>query len=346
MATIRLKHVNSFRDRHRRLRYYFRRPGFKALALPGEVGSGEFMSAYHSALAQTAAPVPAGSSRIKPGTLASLIATYYGSAEFMSLAVATQKSRRTTLEAFRREDGDKQVSTLEAWHIQKILAKIDKPHSRRNWVRSVRPVMRLAVAIGMRKTDPLAGIMCKLPKSDGYHTWTDQEIAQYRAYWPLGTPARLAMELALETTSRRGDVTHIGPQHIRNGAIHIRHTKNRADVTIPVTPELQAAIEATPTTHLTFLHTQAGTPYAAKTLGGEFQKRRDAAGLPTRCTMHGLRKGGARRLAESGCTVHEIKSVTGHRSLAEVARYTDKADNERLATEAMAKLKGRRTGTQ
>jgi hypothetical protein len=105
----------------------------------------------------------------------------------------------------------------------------------------------------MRRTDPLAGIVCKLPKSDGYHTWTDQEIAQYRARWPLGTAARLAMELALETTSRRGDVTRVGPQRIRNGAIHIRHTKNRADVVIPVTPELQGAIDAMPTTHLTFL---------------------------------------------------------------------------------------------
>jgi integrase len=206
--------------------------------------------------------------------------------------------------------------------------------------------MRLAVAIGMRRTDPLAGIVCKLPKSDGYHTWSDQEIAQYRAHWPLGTKQRLAMELALETTSRRGDVTRIGPQHIRNSAIHIRHSKNRSDVVIPVTPELQAAIDATPTTHLTFLHTQAGTPYAPKTLGGEFQKWRDAAGLPMRCTLHGLRKGGARRLAEAGCTVHEIKSVTGHRSLAEVARYTDKADAERLAGEAMNKLKMRRAGTK
>ena len=58
----------------------------------------------------------------------------------------------------------------------------------------------------MRKDDPTEGITgIKLPKSKGHHTWTDDEIAQYRAYWPLGTQQRLVMEFALETTSRRGE---------------------------------------------------------------------------------------------------------------------------------------------
>jgi integrase len=343
MAQVNLKYINSFRDRHGRLRYYVRRPGFKALPLPGMVGSAEFMAAYDGALeASCSTRLSPGASRLRAGSIASLIATYYGSAEFKSLAPATQQVRRTTLDKFAREDGDKAVATLEPWHIHKILDRIEKPHARRNWVKAVRPVMRLAVATGMRRTDPLAGIKCKLPKSDGIHCWSDAEIAQYRSYWPLGSKQRLAMELALETTSRRGDVCRIGPQHVRNGAIHIRHTKNRADVVIPVTPELQAAIDSTPTAHLTFLHTQVGTPYAAKSLGEEFTRWATAAGLPKGRTMHGLRKGGARRLAEAGCTVHEIKSITGHRSLSEVARYTDKADAERLATDAMAKLKVRR----
>lgn len=342
MAQVKLKYINSFRDRHGRLRYYVRRPGFKAMPLPGMVGSAEFMAAYEGALSHTACETSIGSSRLRAGSIASLIATYYTSAEFKALAPSTQAVRRADLDRFARDDGDKAVATLEPWHIHKILARIEKPHARSNWVKAVRPVMRLAVATGMRRTDPLAGIKCKLPKSDGFHCWTDLEIAQYRAHWPLGSKQRLAMELALETTSRRGDVCRIGPQHVRNGAIHFRHTKNRADVVIPVTAELQAAIDATPTAHLTFLHTQAGTPFAPKSLGEEFRGWCDAAGLPKACTMHGLRKGGARRLAEAGCTVHEIKSITGHRSLSEVARYTDKADAERLATDAMAKLKVRR----
>jgi integrase len=63
--------------------------------------------------------------------------------------------------------------------------------------------------------------------------------------------------------------------------------------------------------------------------------------LPKHCTIHGLRKGGARRLAEAGASAKEIMSVTGHRTLAEVQRYVDAADKARLAEQAIEKLRRR-----
>jgi len=54
MARIKLKYVNAFANRRRkneRVRYYFRRRGFKAIPLPGLPGSEEFMTAYQMALA-------------------------------------------------------------------------------------------------------------------------------------------------------------------------------------------------------------------------------------------------------------------------------------------------------
>jgi integrase len=61
----------------------------------------------------------------------------------------------------------------------------------------------------------------------------------------------------------------------------------------------------------------------------------DEAGLPSECGPHGLRKATARRLAEARATVHQIAAITGHRSLKEVARYTQGADQVRLAREAI-----------
>ncbi|WP_074962614.1 tyrosine-type recombinase/integrase [Jannaschia rubra] len=49
------------------------------------------------------------------------------------------------------------------------------------------------------------------------------------------------------------------------------------------------------------------------------------AGLPNRASPHGLRKATRRRLAEAGCTPHEIMAISGHRSPAEVTRSTVKA---------------------
>ncbi|GAD11270.1 hypothetical protein GFGA_1c0180 [Gluconobacter frateurii NBRC 103465] len=54
-------------------------------------------------------------------------------------------------------------------------------------------------------------------------------------------------------------------------------------------------------------------------------------GLPPGCSPHGLRKAAARRLAEAGCTTHQIAAITEHRSLAEVARYTQAAKQVELA---------------
>ena len=54
MAKIRLRYVNAFVNKNRkslRARYYFRRPGVRAIPLPGIPGSDEFMAAYGAALA-------------------------------------------------------------------------------------------------------------------------------------------------------------------------------------------------------------------------------------------------------------------------------------------------------
>jgi integrase len=342
MAKLDLKYVNSFRDRHGKPRHYFRRPGHSTIALPGAVGSAEFMAAYESALASTAAPAQIGANRLKAGSIGSLIIAYFQSAEFQGMAEASRQNRRGVLEAFARADGDKSVAGLERRHIEAILSRLASPHARRNWHNAIKPVMRFAVAVGMRRDNPLDGIVCRLPKSAGYHCWSDAEIAQYRAHWPLGTKPRLAFELALETASRRADVTRLGPQHIRDGFIHIRQNKTRAEVTLGISAALQAAIDATPTRHLTFLHTRSGTPYQPKSVGIEFKKWCDAAGLPKECRMHGLRKGHCRQLAEAGASVHEIKSHSGHRTLAEVARYTEAVDGKRLAVEAARKLRARK----
>ena len=54
MTKLKLKHGNEFRDRHGRVRRYFRRPGCKSVSLPGLPGSAEFMAAYQAALTGTA----------------------------------------------------------------------------------------------------------------------------------------------------------------------------------------------------------------------------------------------------------------------------------------------------
>jgi hypothetical protein len=235
MARIRLKYVNGYVNRDRkdgRVRYYFRRRGEKAIPLPGIPGSEEFMAAYAMALA-VMCESEVGASRTLPGTINALAVDYYRSDKWNNqLQEDTRKTRRRIIESFRAKHGDKRVALLRREHIEKMLAQISKPSAKRHWFKAIRGLLRFAVPT-MLKADPTEGIASiKLPKTKGHHNWTDDEVAQYRAYWPLGTQQRLVMEFALETASRRGEVVRLGPQHVRNGRIRIERTHGSDDVDI------------------------------------------------------------------------------------------------------------------
>jgi integrase len=86
----------------------------------------------------------------------------------------------------------------------------------------------------------------KLPDTGGHHTWTDEEIAQFQAHYPIGTKARLALELMLWQGMRRSDVIRVGRQHMKDGEITITQRKTGTEVTLPASPYLLQAIAAYP----------------------------------------------------------------------------------------------------
>jgi site-specific recombinase XerD len=338
VTRFKLDYVHEFIDRHGKVRRYFRRRGQKRVPLPGLPGSEEFMAAYQLALAAQPAAMEIGASRTQPGTIDALVVSYFASDAWTSgLTEDTRKTRRRIIERFRAKHGDKRVALLRQDHVGKMLGEIKGLSAKRHWLKTIRGLLQAAVP-AVRKDNPAAGIPAiKLPKSKGHHTWTDDEIEQYRKHWSLGTQQRLVMEFALETTSRRGEVVRLGPQHVRNGRIRIERTHGSADVDIPISPELQAACDAMARAHLTYIVTAYGKPRSKYGLGTDFAKWATAAGLPARCRLHGLKKGGMRRLAEAGNTTHELMAISGHKTLSEVQRYTDAADRKRLADSGMAK---------
>jgi integrase len=326
------RYVNAFTAKGRRY-YYFRRPGVRPIRLP-DFGTAEFEIAYRVAL-QSEVPKP-GSDQTLPGSVNAAIVSYYASkASFQTLAPATRMLRRVYLEKLRERYGKNSLASMRPEFVAQMIDRMT-PSSAYNWIKAVRGLMQHAIAIGLCKTDPTQGV--KLPKLGGsIHTWTEQEIAQFCAKHPIGTKARLALELALGTAQRRNDLLRMGRQHIRNGAIFVRQSKTGAELLIPIGDELMAILnaEAEQTQHLTFLITGSGRPYRPTDFSDQFRQWCREAGLPEGCTVHGLRKAASRRLAEAGCTPHEIAAITGHRTLKEVERYTRAADQVRLAKQAM-----------
>src|SRR5262249_2693478 len=167
-----------------------------------------------------------------------------------------------------------------------------------NWIKTFRHFIRWCETRKLITKDPTWGIKVKVPKSDGHHTWTDAEVAQFEAHHPIGSKARLALALGLYTAQPRSDVVRMGPQHIRNGELAVRQEKTNASLLIPVLPDLQAIIDATPTGHLTLLVTKSGKSYSAHDFSEQFRRWCDDAGLSPECSFHGLRKTALTRLAD------------------------------------------------
>jgi integrase len=336
------KFVHGYIDRHGKPRWYFRRPGFKQMSLPGLPWSPEFMAAYEEALAGQ--PTPIGIRRVKPGTLHALAVSYFASPAFRTTRSITQYSYRNVIDRLCAEHGDKRVALLQREHVIKLLAaRADKPRAANALRRSLRALMRHAVEMGMRADDPTRDVRAIPVKGDGYHSWTEAEISQFERHHQVGSRARLAFALLLYSGQRRSDVVKMGRQHLGDGALFVRQQKTGREVWIPVHPALAAIIAESATSNLTFLVTDQGKPYSAAGFGNWFRDQCRAAGLHG-CSAHGLRKAAARRLAEAGCTAHEISAITGHTSLREVERYTAAADRRKLAAAAMAKVKSRTSG--
>ena len=119
--------------------------------------------------------------------------------------------------------------------------------------------------------------------------------------------------------------------------MYVKQRKTGIELLIPIYPELRAVLDATPSKHLTFLVTATGKPYGDNHFSESFREWTDAAGLPKRCSAHGLRKARCRWFAEHGCSGNEIMANSGHGTMKELVRYTKAADQARLARNAMTR---------
>jgi integrase len=330
------KYCHPWVDKTTGLSYcYLRRHGYPLTRLPGLSWSPQFMAVYEAAMNEPRPTIGAG--LVKPGSVAAVVSAYFDSQQFFaSKSAGTRRMRKGILERFRAAYGDRPMALLPSEWIEALLDA--KPrHAARSWLATLRSLCQFAVKQKWLRADPTANIKLASVKSDGFHCWTDDEIAQFEAHHPVGSKPRLALGLLLYTAQRRSDVVRMGRQHVRNGALTVKQEKTGKPLVIPVHPHLQAILDATPSEHLTFLVTATGKPFGPNHFSETFREWCDAAGLLKHCSAHGLRKAACRRLAEAGASANEIASISGHANLNEVARYTKAADQARLARNAMAK---------
>jgi integrase len=327
-------HLLKERNRYGTVVFYVRIGHGPRIRIRGEYGSAEFNAAYRAAIAGEA---PQRGPSTASGSLAWLIARYRDSGAWARLSMATRRQRDNTFARVIDAAGDNQFADVSK---KVIVAGLDRrratPFAANDFLKTMRGLFRWAKENELVKVDPTEGISGKLPRTEGFHTWTEEEIARFEGRWPVGTRERLALAILLYTGLRRGDAASLGRQHVRTGAIMMRTAKTGAQIVIPILPELAAIIAATKTGDLAFIATERGAPMTKESFGNWFRGACRAAGVPG--SAHGLRKAGATRAANNGATVAQLESIYGWSGGGMASLYTRAADRVRLAREAMGKL--------
>lgn len=333
--------VTVFVDRHGKERFRFRRDGFSCyLPHPSDK---DYKPAYRAALEGTVQR----QSRCAPLSVDDLVTRFYSSSAFTRVSDQRQTAVRMILEPFRAECRNDDVRNFGFEHIEALLTKraqkrmqgkreIGGPAAASRFRDELIRLFDYAIRLRWRTDNPAAHAELPMrPIRVGFHSWTEEEIAAFKAKHPLGTKARLALEIMLWTGLRRSDTVKLGPQHIRGGRIVHRAGKTGKAVDMLAAPDLLAAIKAMPAVGLTtLLVTEYGKPFSVAGFGNWFRDRCNEAGLP-HCTAHGLRKALARRAADGGATQQQLKAVGQWSSDRDVATYTAGAEQRALADAAL-----------
>lgn len=325
--------VTPWTDRHGKTRYRYRKVGVPPHNFRFPPGTPEFLIELKAAQEARVETLP----RFAPYTYDALIVAFYATPKWLRSRPSTQRTYRGIIERFRASNGSKDVRGVTTASIEAKLGKMHETPAAANNLRKVLARLhRHAIKLGWRTDNPVTATD-PYEAGDGHHTWTNAEIAQYEARWPLGTKERLAFALLLYTGLRMSDMLKVGRQHVRGDRLALHHGKNDSDTMVKIIDPLAEALDAMPGEHLTYLVTAQGKPYSDKGFGNWFRRKCDKAGLP-HCSAHGLRKAMARRLVEAGNNTHQGRAVTGHKTDKMFNYYAAKADQEALADAAMANL--------
>lgn len=313
---------------HKRLsdgtrRTYYTLRGYGALrALPDDEGepfdpgTPAFMRAYHAAIE---APRKA---RVA-GTLQSIIDGYVKSHAFAGkLAPRTKKDYLAHIAKIERAVLIERGPVLATYPIEAL----DDPKIRKRLL-DWRDTMAL---ISPRQADATLGVLriilewgrdrgilahnhatrpkkvYKADRSD--KIWLAEHLDAFRA---VASPEmRLALELALYTGQRQGDLLTLGWSSYSDGRLAFRQGKRKRKVDTPVHYALRAMLDARPKRATTILTTPSGKPWGKVHFQHHWRKATLDASLDG-LHFHDIRGTTCTMLADAGCTPSEIAAMLG-----------------------------------
>jgi integrase len=331
-------HLHKETTRHGKSVWYVRIGAGPRVRLRAPYGSPQFVVDYRAAIKAADAHEPRKSGS---GTLCWLWDRYRETGKWASLSPATRRQRENIMRGVIDSAGNDPYDNITR---KIVVAGRDRrsstPAMARHFVDTMRGLFEWAVDAEIAKVDPTLNVKVAKPRTDGHAVWSDDEVANFRERWGVGTRERVAFDVLFYTGLRRGDAVKVGRQHVRNDTITIETEKTGELVSIRIHAELAESLAAGPTGDLAFIAGERGLPMTKESFGNWF---RDAC-REASCTgsAHGLRKALATRLANQGATNFELEALFGWRGGGMASLYTRKADRTKLAGMAMDRLSGER----
>lgn len=135
--------------------------------------------------------------------------------------------------------------------------------------------------------------------------------------------------LALETGMRRGEIAGLRWGDIKGTVAHLEDTKNGERRDVPLSSTARAVVNR----QVRKLHDQRVFGIQSDGIGRAFRRTTERAGI-TGLTFHDLRHEATSRLFEKGLNPMQVASITGHKTLQMLKRYTH------LKAEDLAKMLG------
>jgi site-specific recombinase XerD len=80
--------------------------------------------------------------------------------------------------------------------------KAKVPHAANSRLKAIRYVFKWAMEAEHLRANPARDVSLIRAPSDGHHTWTVEELEQFEGQHPIGSKARLALDLLMYTGGR------------------------------------------------------------------------------------------------------------------------------------------------
>jgi integrase len=286
--------------------FYAWRGGPRIQAKPGTLA---FSAEFHKRLREREKLPPSAA-----GSLSELIAAYTKSAAYLHRKDSTRKGYDWAIARIEDKYGSAPLATIAAKGSRKTILKWrdealgETPRAADLIIAVFSTILNFAKDREEIDRNPLEGVGRLSDGSRRDKVWTAAQLAAFRAKAPPRMV--LAMELALWTGQRQGDLLRLTWGAYDGKYLTLKQEKTGSSVRVKVTEELRALLDAQQRTSTRILTNREGLPFKTG-FGSSWRKAMQAARVDG-VTFHDLRGTFITNAYHFGASFKEIAEVSGH----------------------------------